>query len=232
MLKCPLLLAAISDAQIAWQIKVHPKAPRPNRFAVSASTSSSASLARAEWARSTKPSIPSSIATSPVKDLPAHLGRDEDFVTRFRVEAKSAARHNHPNIVTIFSVGQDRGTHFMAMELVPGEDLADRVHKQRRIPEAQAVALMIQAIHGLDHAWQHGIVHRDLKPSNLMVNSQGILKILDFGVARCTSEMATRMTMTGSGVGTPRYMPPEQARNAKDVDLRADIYSLARPSIT
>jgi len=159
-----------------------------------------------------------------VKVLPAALMADKDFVERFKREARAAAKLNHPNIVTIHEISQDHGFHFFSMEFVDGQSLEQQLQKESRLPVAEAIALMQQALQGLAHAWEQGIIHRDLKPANLMLTRRGVLKVADFGLAKAL-EMSSN-TMTGAGMGTPYYMSPEQGSNAKNVDLRADIYSL------
>lgn len=160
-----------------------------------------------------------------IKILPAQFMRDPAFVERFKREAKAAARLNHPSIVTIHEIGEDQGFHFFSMELVDGQSLQQRLESQGPLAVSEAVSLMLQAIRGLSHAWDQQIVHRDIKPDNLMLTKAGILKITDLGLARVREEMGT-MTQTGAGMGTPYYMSPEQGCNAKDADLRSDVYSL------
>ena len=156
-----------------------------------------------------------------LKVLMADLESDPETRARFHREAQAAARLLHPNIISIFDAGEDQGRPFIAMQLLEGLPLAAYLER----PEAGALErkldLMIQMCEGLAAAHGQGIVHRDLKPSNLFVQNDGLLKILDFGVARFVD---SSMTPAGTILGTPDYMSPEQARGAA-VDERSDIFS-------
>ncbi len=158
-----------------------------------------------------------------------------DSLPRFQREALAAARLQHPNIVTIHDCDQAGGRFFIVMELVDGTDLGRRIKEDGPLPVAVACDFIRQAALGLQHAHEHGLVHRDIKPSNLMVTRQGtpagsagLLKILDFGLARIASELPDQevLTPTDQWLGTPDFVAPEQARSSKDVDIRADIFSL------
>lgn len=163
--------------------------------------------------------------TVAVKVLPRSLTADAQFVTRFRGEAKAAARLSHPNIVTVYDVGEEDGIHFFAMEYIVGVDLDQKLRKERRVATEQAVDLMLQAVKGLKHAWEQRVIHRDIKPANMILRHDGLLKIADFGLAKALGD-GNSLTLTGMGMGTPHYMSPEQGRNAKDADFRCDVYSL------
>ena len=156
-----------------------------------------------------------------LKVLMADLESDPETRVRFHREAQAAARLLHPNIISIFDAGEDQGRPFIAMQLLEGVPLAAYLER----PEAGALErkldLMIQVCEGLAAAHGQGIVHRDLKPSNLFVQNDGLLKILDFGVARFVD---SNMTPAGTILGTPDYMSPEQARGSA-VDERSDIFS-------
>ncbi|MEP7306582.1 MAG: serine/threonine-protein kinase [Acidobacteriota bacterium] len=156
-----------------------------------------------------------------LKVLMADLEDDPDIRTRFQREAEAAAALSHPNIITIFDVGEEGGRFFIVMELLRGTTLKDLV-KQGTVPMARRLDLMIQLCAGLGAAHNASIYHRDIKPGNVFVRADGILKILDFGVARLAS---SSMTASGFIVGTPDYMSPEQARGA-EIDRRSDIFSL------
>jgi eukaryotic-like serine/threonine-protein kinase len=154
---------------------------------------------------------------------------------RFQREAKAAARLQHPNVVTIHDVQDSNGTFYIAMELIDGIDLSRLVKQNGSLPVAQACDYARQAALGLQHAFERDLVHRDIKPSNLMVtriegagDRFGLVKILDFGLARVADESggSDTLTPTDQWIGTPDYIAPEQARNSKTVDIRADIYSL------
>jgi hypothetical protein len=157
-----------------------------------------------------------------VKVMMADLEGEPDTRTRFYREAQAAGRLLHPNIITIFDMGEDESRIYMVMELLKGHTLAEYL-RQPAVPLEHKVGLMVQTCEGLAAAHAGGIVHRDIKPGNLFVLSDGSLKILDFGVARLATS-----TMTASGfiIGTPDYMSPEQARGA-EIDPRSDIFSSA-----
>jgi WD40 repeat protein len=149
-------------------------------------------------------------------------------VERFARESRAAARLSHPNIVAAFDAEQAGGTHFLVMEYVEGTDLARLVAEQGPLPVDRACEYVRQAALGLQHAFEQGMVHRDVKPHNLMLTPEGRVKILDFGLARFASEAASEAGLTGTGtvLGTVDYIAPEQADNAHQADVRADIYSL------
>ena len=146
---------------------------------------------------------------------------------RFLREMKLAAKLDHPNVIRVFDSGQSNGTHYFVMELLPGNDLSNLIAKQGQFPIGQAVDYVRQAGLGLQHAHEQGMIHRDIKPSNLWVTDQGVVKILDLGLARAAEAQGEgQTTETGAMMGTPDYIAPEQTVNAKGVDIRADIYSL------
>ena len=157
-----------------------------------------------------------------LKVLTADLEDDPDIRTRFHREAEAAARLSHPNIITIFDVGEDADRFFIVMELLRGATLKDFLKQSDAAPIARKLDLMVQLCAGLGSAHNASIYHRDIKPGNIFVRSDGILKILDFGVARLAS---SSMTAAGFIVGTPDYMSPEQARG-EEIDGRSDIFSL------
>jgi Protein kinase domain len=141
---------------------------------------------------------------------------------RFLREARSAGRLNHPNIVTIFDVGEDAGSAYIAMELLEGRSLQQMLKDPKPIPFHTAAELIAQVADALHHAHQFSIVHRDVKPANVVVSSAGRAKLTDFGVAYVP---ASNVTLTGSALGSPRYMAPEQVLG-QPIDARADIFSL------
>ncbi|HEX2779484.1 MAG TPA: protein kinase, partial [Gemmatimonadaceae bacterium] len=160
--------------------------------------------------------------TVALKFLPPHLGADEHARERFRVEAQAAAALDHPNICTIHEIGEtDEGQLYIAMPFYEGETLRERIARGP-LASSEAVALARQAAEGLAKAHERGIVHRDVKPANLMITVDGVVKIVDFGIAKLS-----RVALTGPGVrpGTIAYMSPEQARGDA-VDERADIWAL------
>jgi serine/threonine protein kinase/beta-lactam-binding protein with PASTA domain len=150
-----------------------------------------------------------------------HAG-DEQFVERFRREAKNAAALSHPNIVSIYDRGEAEGTYYIAMEFLEGRSLKELIVQRGPAPITVTIEYVRQILSALRFAHRHGIVHRDIKPHNVLVDSEGRVKVTDFGIARAgTSEM----TEAGSIVGTAQYLSPEQARGT-DVDQRSDLYSL------
>ena len=150
---------------------------------------------------------------------------NDDEMERFYAEAEAAASLNHPNIVTIYEIGEVDGRHFFSMEYVPGDSLADLVRERPLAPRRAAnyISDICEAVH-LAH--DNGILHRDIKPANVLVNNKDIPLVTDFGLAKQVHEKSG-MTMEGSVLGTPSYMPPEQARgNLDEVDARSDIYAI------
>ncbi len=174
-----------------------------------------------------------------IKVLPADFASEADRLARFEREAKVLASLNHPNIGTIYGFHEANGVRFLAMELVPGVDLAERL-KQGSVPVSEAADIARQIAAGLEYAHERGIVHRDLKPANIKITADGTVKVLDFGLAKAmvgdaaasssTSTPTILPTMTSAGtaigmiLGTAAYMSPEQARG-KPVDKRADIWA-------
>jgi serine/threonine protein kinase len=159
-----------------------------------------------------------------IKSLRAELLSDKSFVARFRGEAKNLALLSHPNITTLYTLLEEGGSLYMIMEMVRGQTL-EAILEQRGAPftTQEALAIVAQAADGLSYAHEMGIVHRDIKPANLILTNSGLLKIMDFGIAR--AQGTQRMTRDGSIVGTLAYMSPEQCRG-QDVDGRTDQYSL------
>ena len=158
-----------------------------------------------------------------VKRLFASLVSDEIFRERFLREARMAAALSHPNLVAVFDVGEEDGLPYIVMEYVEGETLADLMRRSAPVNPDRAVDLLLQVCAGLEHAHAAGLVHRDVKPQNLLVRSDGVVKIADFGIARTLQ--ATRLTQVGTVLGTAAYLAPEQAAGER-VTAAADIYSL------
>src|SRR5579884_893948 len=158
-----------------------------------------------------------------LKRLAENLARDEDLRRRFLREARLAARLAHPNVVRVFDVGEDGGRPFIAMEYVEGETLADLVARRAPLPASEVASLGMQACAGLAAAHAAGLVHRDVKPQNLLVGTDGVLKLGDFGIA--VGNEGTRLTLAGTVLGTAGYLAPEQARGER-VTAAADIYAL------
>jgi serine/threonine protein kinase/Tfp pilus assembly protein PilF len=168
-----------------------------------------------------------------IKVLPDHLTGDPSALARFEREAKALAALSHPNILTIFDVGSEKGISFVVMELLPGETLFSQI-AQHRSDWPEAVRLGIEIADGLSAAHSRGIIHRDLKPENIFLTRDGHVKILDFGLARCSDPVtpaedrfgstAGLLTATGVVMGTAPYMSPEQLKGMH-VDARSDIFS-------
>ena len=157
-----------------------------------------------------------------LKMLSPELGAEDELRLRFQREAEAVGRLNHPNIVSVYDMGEHQGRLYMAMELLEGEDLRTLVEKQAPLATAERVRVLGEIAAGVAYAHSKGVVHRDLKPANILLTSTGHVKILDFGLAR----LATMETITRRGVilGTPDYMSPEQAMG-KPVEFRSDIFS-------
>jgi serine/threonine protein kinase len=180
-----------------------------------------------------------------IKVLPPSKAADAAMIARFQREARMAMKLKHPNIVRTFQVGKAGELHYLVMEYLEGEPLGQVMSRRKTLPPAEAVRLAYQALQGLQHIHEQGLVHRDLKPANLMLvpappapahsTLRCTLKILDIGLGRALfategteEESSLDPSLTGEGVllGTPDYMAPEQARDARAIDIRADIYSL------
>jgi Tol biopolymer transport system component len=159
-----------------------------------------------------------------IKLLPAHLASDAEHLTRLRNEARSASSLNHPHIVTIYEIGKDDSQRaFMAMEYLDGMTLRETM-RGGAMPVKKALQLATQVADGLAAAHKRGLVHRDLKPENVMITTDGVVKILDFGLARSLETAENGMSEPGMLVGTYSYMSPEQAR-AGEIDYRSDQFS-------
>jgi serine/threonine-protein kinase len=158
-----------------------------------------------------------------LKRLAENLARDADLQRRFIREARLSARLAHPNVVRVFDVGEDDGRPFIAMEYVEGETLAELVARRGRLPAAEAATLGTQMCAGLAAAHAAGLVHRDVKPQNLLLGTDGLLKLGDFGIA--AGHEGTRLTLAGTVLGTAGYLAPEQARG-EQVTAAADIYAV------
>ncbi|HMP61069.1 MAG TPA: serine/threonine-protein kinase, partial [Gemmatales bacterium] len=169
---------------------------------------------------------------------PERIGHGE-ALARFRQEIQAAAQLAHPNIVRAYDANQDDGAYYLAMEWIDGIDVAKHLAQRQQLGVAEACDIIRQAALGLQHAHEAGLVHRDLKPANLLLARDGVVKILDFGLARLgttdlasadleegSAEPAGRLTQAGVIMGTPDYMAPEQTFGLHAVDIRADLYSL------
>lgn len=158
-----------------------------------------------------------------IKMLRPELARQPNVVERFRTEAVTLAKLNHPNVATLHSFFRQGEDFFMVMEFVRGQTLDDVIRAQGAMQCNQAIELFCMALEGIDHAHKMGIVHRDIKPANMMLTETGSIKVMDFGIARVLG--TDRLTKAGHLIGTVEYMSPEQVRG-EETDARSDIYSL------
>ena len=159
-----------------------------------------------------------------IKRILGEAARSKTAVDRFLTEAKSIAALNHPNIVQIYDYGRSKDGPFLIMEYAEGSLLARC--KEGALPAEEAIDLVCQLCDGLGKAHDIGIIHRDIKPANVLLTKDGVPKLTDFGLAKAeTSDH--QMTMAGAVLGTPDFMPPEQRRDASEVDARSDLWSLA-----
>ena len=159
-----------------------------------------------------------------LKTLAQQFSSDTSYVQRFLKEARAAARLNHPNIVQIYDFGCVDSVYYLAMEFVDGHSLGTYL-KRGHFSETESIQIIRHACRALSVAHADGIVHRDIKPDNLMLTSRGDVKLVDLGIAKRIDEDQS-LTQTGQAIGTPHYISPEQIRGQKDVDPRADVYSL------
>jgi predicted Ser/Thr protein kinase len=163
-----------------------------------------------------------------LKVLRSDLARDKDYIERFRREARAAATLNHPNIVQVFDVGNVDSLHYIAQELIDGQNLREVLDRDGAISLDDSVEVLVGVASALEVASEAGITHRDIKPENIMRSSRGVIKVADFGLARLGADAgATQANLTQAGLtlGTPRYMSPEQVQG-QAVDVRSDLYSL------
>src|SRR5271169_870020 len=171
-----------------------------------------------------------------IKVLPEAFAHDPERLSRFQREAKMLAALNHPNIATIHGLEESNGTHYLVMELVPGDTSQQRVKREGAVPVEEALAIANQIAEALEAAHEKGIIHRDLKPANVKLTPEGKVKVLDFGLAKAFSgdastedmsnspTLSMAATMQGVILGTAAYMSPEQAKG-KAVDKRTDIWA-------
>ena len=160
-----------------------------------------------------------------VKIMPSHMASNPVLLKRFEQEFRAASRLDHPNIVRALDYGEAGATPYLVMEFVEGESLGQRIERDGRIAEPEAIRLIAQVAQGLHRAHKQNLVHRDVKPDNILVTPEGTAKLADLGLVKET-DADLNLTKTGRGLGTPHFMAPEQFRDAKNADPRCDIYSL------
>jgi len=161
-----------------------------------------------------------------IKVLPKRFSENPEYVERFYKEGQAAAKLNHNNIVQAIDVGEAGGYHYFVMEYVEGKTIYDDLSTGKIFAENEALEIIIQLAHALAHAHAKGLIHRDVKPKNIMINSAGVVKLADMGLARATTDIEAAETEKGKAYGTPYYIAPEQIRGKVDIDGRADIYGL------
>ncbi|KFI88092.1 protein kinase [Bifidobacterium reuteri DSM 23975] len=171
--------------------------------------------------------------TVAVKIMRAELANDDIFLARFRREARSVAQMNNPNIVNIYDSGEETITTdagdterlpYIVMEYVKGQTLRDIIKVNGALSQRDCEQVMLGVLSALDYSHRMGIIHRDIKPGNIMISEQGVVKVMDFGIARALDDSAATMTQSQGVVGTAQYLSPEQARG-ETVDMRSDLYS-------
>jgi eukaryotic-like serine/threonine-protein kinase len=159
-----------------------------------------------------------------LKVLHQQYNEDEDFVERFKREARSVAQLQHPNIVTVIDRGEEDGRQYIVFEFIDGENLKELVVRKGRLDVRDALEIALEVARGLAFAHEHGLVHRDVKPQNVLLNGDGLAKVTDFGIAR-SLDVEHGVTQTGTVLGSSNYIAPEQA-SGQPVDARTDVYSL------
>ena len=160
-----------------------------------------------------------------VKIMPPHMAANPILLKRFEQEFKAAKKLDHPNIVRALDFDNTASSPYLVMEFVEGESLGQQLERKGKMDEADAIKVIAQVAQGLHRAHKIGLIHRDVKPDNILVSTAGVAKLADLGLVK-EAETDLNLTKTGRGLGTPHFMAPEQFRNAKNVDVRCDIYSL------
>lgn len=160
-----------------------------------------------------------------LKVLFPHVASNPRLVERLYREGRVLGQLDHPGLVQAYAVGEDRGCHYVAMEFIDGDSLQKWLDRRGRLTVADAVRLILDCARALEYAHGLGVIHRDIKPDNILITRAGQVKLADLGMAK-TEDEDLALTQTGHAVGTPWYMPLEQAKNAKDIDGRSDIYAL------
>ncbi len=160
-----------------------------------------------------------------LKILFPHVANQPRLVERLYREARTLAQLDHDYIVQAYGVGEIAGCHYVAMEFIDGKNLQNWLRSLTKIPVPDALTITLAIAHGLEHAHVKGFIHRDIKPENILISSAGEIKVADLGMVKSDDEDMA-LTQTGHALGTPWYMPLEQARNAKDIDARSDLFAL------
>src|SRR3954470_9553553 len=169
--------------------------------------------------KATDPNIDRTVALKTMR-LDVHGTDEEEILKRFKHEAKLAGVMNHANIVTIYDAGKFEGVFYIAMEYIEGTTLQSILHQQKVLPAEKVIEVSRHVCAALDYAHERKVIHRDIKPANLMVGGSGVVKIMDFGIAKSGATMTT----AGQVLGTPTYMSPEQVRG-RTLDGRTDLFS-------
>jgi len=160
-----------------------------------------------------------------IKIIPSTAARNQVLLQRFKREFEVAKQLDHPNIVKAIEYCGHVATPFLVMEYVDGESLGQKIERDGKMPEPEAIRIMAQVCQGLHRAHKQNMIHRDVKPDNILLRPDGVAKLTDLGLVKDV-EGELNLTRTGRGLGTPHFMAPEQFRNAKNADIRCDVYSL------
>lgn len=160
-----------------------------------------------------------------LKVMPSHMAGNAVLLRRFEQEFRAASRLDHPHVVRALDYGDNGNTPYLVMEFVDGESLGQKIERDGKLSEADAIRLIAQVAQGLHRAHKQGLIHRDVKPDNILLTSDMQAKLADLGLVK-EVDADLNLTRTGRGLGTPHFMAPEQFRNAKNADIRCDIYSL------
>lgn len=161
-----------------------------------------------------------------LKILSKEMAKKPGFVERFVREARAMAKIDHPNAVKVYAADSDKGLNYVGIEYIDGQSMQDWIDKLETLSVGDAINVTLSCADALNHAHELNLIHRDIKPDNILVTRKGVVKVADFGLAKALDDEDMSMTQSGTGLGTPLYMPPEQARDAKNVDHRTDIYAL------
>jgi serine/threonine protein kinase len=159
-----------------------------------------------------------------LKVLREEVATDDEYRERFLREGRAAARFNHPNLVRAYEAGVHEGRYYLSMELVEGSDLSDRLDREVKLGEEEALTVGIEVARALEAAEAHGLVHRDVKAENVLLGEDGAVKLADLGLAKVHGDGS--LTREGFTMGTVAYFSPEQCRGQRDLDVRSDLYSL------